>query len=646
MSSHQSKKRLRIIVALAIFACVFVFSKFFPVAQFVGGDISALYLEFGLFLIPYLLAGYDVLYKALRNIGNGQIFDENFLMSIATIGAFALVLFPGSDPHMAEGAAVMLFYQVGELFQDYAVDKSRVSIAEMMDIAPDFAYVMKNGELVKVDPYELSPGDEFVVKPGDRIALDGVIVEGASQLDTSALTGESVPRHVETGEEVISGCINMSGVLTIRATKPFEESTVSRILELVEEASEKKAHTENFITRFARYYTPVVTIGALVIAMLPPLLFGFAWADWVERGLTFLVVSCPCALVISVPLSFFGGIGGASRLGILVKGGNYLEALAKADTVVFDKTGTLTKGAFKVVAIHPEKQLKNESIQSDELDPEYLLSLAAHAEAYSNHPIALSIKEAYSGEIDSTRIEEVVEKGGHGVRALVDNHVVLIGNDKLMTEARVAYHDCTMVGTILHVALDGEYVGHIVIADVVKPEAKQAISMLHDAGVTKTVMLTGDRAEVAQAVARDLGIDEVHAQLLPQEKVLEVEKLLAREGKKEKLAFVGDGINDAPVLTRADIGIAMGAMGSDAAIEAADVVLMDDDPRNISRAIHISRKTMRIVWQNIIFALGIKFAVLILAAVGIATMWLAVFADVGVAVLAILNAMRCMKVKK
>lgn len=646
MSSHQSKKRIRIIVALAIFACVFIFAEFFPVARLVGGDISALYLEFGLFLIPYLLAGYDVLYKALRNIGNGQIFDENFLMSIATIGAFALVLFPGSDPHMAEGAAVMLFYQVGELFQDYAVDKSRASIAEMMDIAPDFAYVMKNGELVKVDPYELSPGDEFVVKPGDRIALDGVIVEGASQLDTSALTGESVPRHVETGEEVISGCINMSGVLTIRATKPFEESTVSRILELVEEASEKKAHTENFITRFARYYTPVVTIGALVIAMLPPLLFGFAWADWVERGLTFLVVSCPCALVISVPLSFFGGIGGASRLGILVKGGNYLEALAKADTVVFDKTGTLTKGAFKVVAIHPEKQLKNESIQSDELDSEYLLSLAAHAEAYSNHPIALSIKEAYSGEIDSTRIEEVAEKGGHGVRALVDNHVVLIGNDKLMAEARVAYHDCTMVGTVLHVALDGEYVGHIVIADVVKPEAKQAISMLHDAGVTKTVMLTGDRAEVAQAVARDLGIDEVHAQLLPQEKVSEVEKLLAREGKKEILAFVGDGINDAPVLTRADIGIAMGAMGSDAAIEAADVVLMDDDPRNISRAIHISRKTMRIVWQNIIFALGIKFAVLILAAVGIATMWLAVFADVGVAVLAILNAMRCMKVKK
>lgn len=646
MSSHQSKKRIRIIVALAIFACVFVFSEFFPVARLVGGDINALYLEFGLFLIPYLLAGYDVLYKALRNIGNGQIFDENFLMSIATIGAFALVLFPGSDPHMAEGAAVMLFYQVGELFQDYAVDKSRASIAEMMDIAPDFAYVMKNGELVKVDPYELSPGDEFVVKPGDRIALDGVIVEGISQLDTSALTGESVPRHVETGEEVISGCINMSGVLTIRATKPFEESTVSRILELVEEASEKKAHTENFITRFARYYTPVVTIGALVIALLPPLLFGFAWADWVERGLTFLVVSCPCALVISVPLSFFGGIGGASRLGILVKGGNYLEALAKADTVVFDKTGTLTKGAFKVVAIHPEKQLKNESKQSSELDPEYLLSLAAHAEAYSNHPIALSIKEAYSGEIDSTRIEEVAEKGGHGVRALVDNHVVLIGNDKLMAEARVAYHDCTMVGTILHVALDGEYVGHIVIADVVKPEAKQAISMLHDAGVTKTVMLTGDRAEVAQAVARDLGIDEVHAQLLPQEKVSEVEKLLVREGKKEKLAFVGDGINDAPVLTRADIGIAMGAMGSDAAIEAADVVLMDDDPRNISRAIHISRKTMRIVWQNIIFALGIKFAVLILAAVGIATMWLAVFADVGVAVLAILNAMRCMKVKK
>lgn len=638
MAKNKNATRNRVIIALVIFACVFIFTEFFPVATYVGSELNALYLEFALFLIPYLLAGYDVLYKAARNIGHGQVFDENFLMSVATIGAFALVLFPGSDPHMAEGAAVMLFYQVGELFQDYAVGKSRASIAEMMDIAPDFAYVMREGELIKVDPYELTPGDEFVVKPGDRIALDGVIVEGSSQLDTSALTGESVPRVVEVGGEVISGCVNMTGVLTIRATKPFEESTVSRILELVEDASEKKARTENFITRFARYYTPVVTFGALAIAILPPLLFGFAWADWVERGLTFLVVSCPCALVISVPLSFFGGIGGASRLGILVKGGNYLEALAKADTVVFDKTGTLTNGSFNVVAIHPEAK--------SHIDPDVLLSLAAHAEAYSNHPIAVSIKEAYRGEIDPARVQDVNEEGGHGVRAIVDKHVVLIGNDKLMNESSIAYHDCNLVGTILHVAMDGNYIGHIVIADVVKPEAKEAIRDLHAAGIRKTVMLTGDRAEVAKAVASDLGIDEVHAQLLPQDKVSEVEKLLSQTGEKQKLAFVGDGINDAPVLTRADIGIAMGAMGSDAAIEAADVVLMDDNPRNIAKAMHIARKTMRIVWQNIIFALGIKFAVLILAAIGIATMWLAVFADVGVAVLAILNAMRCMNVRK
>lgn len=638
MAKNKKVTRNRVIVALVIFACVFIFTEFFPVATYVGSELNALYLEFALFLIPYLLAGYDVLYKAARNIGHGQVFDENFLMSVATIGAFALVLFPGSDPHMAEGAAVMLFYQVGELFQDYAVGKSRASIAEMMDIAPDFAYVMREGELIKVDPYELSFGDEFVVKPGDRIALDGVIVEGSSQLDTSALTGESVPRVVEVGGEVISGCVNMTGVLTIRATKPFEESTVSRILELVEDASEKKARTENFITRFARYYTPVVTFGALAIAILPPLLFGFAWADWVERGLTFLVVSCPCALVISVPLSFFGGIGGASRLGILVKGGNYLEALAKADTIVFDKTGTLTNGTFNVVAIHPEAE--------SHIDPDVLLSLAAHAEAYSNHPIAVSIKEAYRGEIDPARVQDVNEEGGHGVRAVVDKHVVLIGNDKLMNESSIAYHNCNLVGTILHVAMDGNYIGHIVIADVVKPEAKEAIRDLHAAGIRKTVMLTGDRAEVAQAVASDLGIDEVHAQLLPQDKVSEVEKLLSQTGEKQKLAFVGDGINDAPVLTRADIGIAMGVMGSDAAIEAADVVLMDDNPRNIAKAMHIARKTMRIVWQNIIFALGIKFAVLILAAIGIATMWLAVFADVGVAVLAILNAMRCMNVRK
>lgn len=637
MAKNQKRTRIRIIVALVLFACAFVATELLPMEAYAGGSINALYVEFVLFLVPYLLAGYDVLYKAGRNIINGQVFDENFLMSVATIGAFALVLFPGSDPHMAEGAAVMLFYQVGELFQDYAVGKSRASIAEMMDIAPDYAYVMSDGNLVKVDPYEISVGDEFVVKPGERIALDGVIVEGASQIDTSALTGESVPRHVDAQDEVISGCVNMTGLLTIRATKPFEESTVSRILELVEEASEKKARTENFITRFARYYTPIVTIGALAIAVLPPLLAGLAWADWVQRGLTFLVVSCPCALVISVPLSFFGGIGGASRLGILVKGGNYLEALAKTETVVFDKTGTLTNGTFNVVAVHPDADTA--------IDPDKLLSIAAYAEAYSNHPIAVSVKEAYSGEIDSQRIAEVSEEGGHGVRALIDEHVVLVGNDKLMSKSLVSYHDCELVGTILHVALDGTYIGHIVIADAVKPEAKNAITNLHAVGVRKTVMLTGDRAEVAGAVANDLGIDEVHAQLLPQDKVSKVESLLAANGAKSTLAFVGDGINDAPVLTRADVGIAMGAMGSDAAIEAADVVLMDDDPRSIARAIHVARKTMRIVQQNIVFALGIKFAVLILAALGIATMWLAVFADVGVAVLAILNAMRCMKVR-
>lgn len=637
MAKNQKRTRIRIIVALVLFACAFAITELLPVGTYVGGSLNALYVEFILFLVPYLLAGYDVLYKAGRNIFHGQVFDENFLMSVATIGAFALVLFPGSDPHMAEGAAVMLFYQVGELFQDYAVEKSRASIAEMMDIAPDYAYVMRDGDLVKVDPYEIAVGDEFVVKPGERIALDGVIVEGTSQIDTSALTGESVPRHVDAQDEVISGCVNMTGLLTIRATKPFEESTVSRILELVEEASEKKARTENFITRFARYYTPIVTIGALAIAVLPPLLAGLAWADWVQRGLTFLVVSCPCALVISVPLSFFGGIGGASRLGILVKGGNYLEALAKTETVVFDKTGTLTNGTFNVVAVHPDA--------GTSIDPDKLLSIAAYAEAYSNHPIAVSVKEAYSGEIDSQRIAEVSEEGGHGVRAVIDEHVVLVGNDKLMSKSFVSYHDCELVGTILHVALDGTYIGHIVIADAVKLEAKDAIANLHAVGVRKTVMLTGDRVEVAGAVANDLGIDEVHAQLLPQDKVSKVESLLAANTTKSTLAFVGDGINDAPVLTRADIGIAMGAMGSDAAIEAADVVLMDDDPRSIARAIHVARKTMRIVRQNIVFALGVKFAVLILAALGIATMWLAVFADVGVAVLAILNAMRCMKVR-
>lgn len=637
MNKKQKRTRNRIVAALAIFAVVFAVTEFVPLAQYVGGETNALYLEFVLLLIPYLIAGYDVLLKAARNIGNGQVFDENFLMTIATVGAFALVLFPDSQPHMAEGAAVMLFYQVGELFQGYAVGKSRQSIADMMDIAPDFANVMRDGKLVQVDPYEIGVGDEIVVKPGERVPLDGTIVEGSTQLDTAALTGESVPRHVEEGAEVISGCVNMTGKITVKVSKPFEQSTVSRILELVESASEKKAQTENFITRFARYYTPIVTIGALVLAVLPPLLFGQSWSDWIERGLTFLVVSCPCALVISVPLSFFGGIGGASRLGILVKGGNYLEALSHTETVVFDKTGTLTNGSFNVVAVHPDA--------AAEVNPDLILSIAAHAEAYSDHPIAVSVKEAFTGEIDQSRIADVREEGGHGVRAVVDERVVLVGNDKLMREEGIAYHDCELTGTILHVSIDGKYAGHIIIADVVKEDAAECIKRLHAAGVRKTVMLTGDRAEVAKAVAEKLGLDEYHGKLLPEDKVNQVERLLGETSERGKLAFVGDGINDAPVLTRADIGIAMGAMGSDAAIEAADIVLMDDKPSKIASAIRIARKTMRIVWQNIVFALGVKFAVLVLAAVGLATMWLAVFADVGVAILAILNAMRCMRVK-
>lgn len=637
MNKKQKRTRNRIVAALAIFAVVFAVTEFVSLAQYVGGETNALYLEFVLFLIPYLIAGYDVLLKAARNIGNGQVFDENFLMTIATVGAFALVLFPDSQPHMAEGAAVMLFYQVGELFQGYAVGKSRQSIADMMDIAPDFANVIRDGKLVQVDPYEIGVGDEIVVKPGERVPLDGTIVEGSTQLDTAALTGESVPRHVEEGAEVISGCVNMTGKITVKVSKPFEQSTVSRILELVESASEKKAQTENFITRFARYYTPIVTIGALVLAVLPPLLFGQSWSDWIERGLTFLVVSCPCALVISVPLSFFGGIGGASRLGILVKGGNYLEALSHTETVVFDKTGTLTNGSFNVVAVHPDA--------AAEVDPDLILSIAAHAEAYSDHPIAVSVKEAFTGEIDQSRIADVREEGGHGVRAVVDERVVLVGNDKLMREEGIAYHDCELTGTILHVSIDGKYAGHIIIADVVKDDAAECIKRLHAAGVRKTVMLTGDRAEVAKAVAEKLGLDEYHGKLLPEDKVNQVGRLLGETSEKGKLAFVGDGINDAPVLTRADIGIAMGAMGSDAAIEAADIVLMDDKPSKIASAIRIARKTMRIVWQNIVFALGVKFAVLVLAAVGLATMWLAVFADVGVAILAILNAMRCMRVK-
>ncbi len=639
MDKKQKRTLIRIIVAIALFVAIYVCVEVLPLENWLGSETNALWAEFILFLIPYLLAGYDVLWKAIRNIGHGQVFDENFLMSIATIGAFALVLFPDSDPHMAEGAAVMLFYQVGELFQDYAVDKSRASIAEMMDIAPDYANVQRDGELVQVDPAEVAVGDEIVIKPGERVPLDGCVVDGSSQLDTAALTGESVPRDVRVGDEIISGCVNMTGKLVVRTSKPFGESTVSRILELVENAAEKKARTENFITRFARWYTPIVVGIAVVLAVLPPLLFGADWSDWVERGLIFLVVSCPCALVISVPLSFFGGIGGASRLGILIKGSSYLETLSNVETIAFDKTGTLTDGSFNVVAVHSEANI----------DSERLLSIAAHAEAYSDHPIALSVKQAYAGPIDQERIRDVEEESGHGVKATVDEHVVLVGNDKLMQEGKVDYHNCEMTGTILHVSLDGEYVGHIVIADVIKPDASAAMHDLHEAGIKRTVMLTGDRDDVAAAVAKELGIDEYRAQLLPQDKVTEVERLLDEtheHDSKMKLAFVGDGINDAPVLTRADVGIAMGAMGSDAAIEAADIVLMDDKPSNIAKAVRIARKTMRIVHQNIVFALAIKFIVLILAAVGIANMWLAVFADVGVAVIAILNAMRAMNVRK
>ena len=634
MNKKQKRWRNRIVLALVIFIVVYAVEELGVLGAIFGAP-GDLYASFALFLIPYLIAGYDVLQKAWRNIRHGQAFDESFLMTVATIGAFAMVFFPETEPHMAEGAAVMLFYQVGELFQSYAVGQSRKSISAMMDIAPDYANIEQDGQLVEVDPDEVQVGDIIVVKPGERVPIDGVITEGVSQLDTAALTGESIPRHVEPGADVISGCINMTGMLHIRTTKPFGESTVSRILELVENASEKKARTENFITRFALWYTPIVTGAAVLLAVIPPLLGMGAWSDWILRGLTFLVVSCPCALVISVPLSFFGGIGGASKLGILVKGSNYLELLSKVDTVVFDKTGTLTNGTFNVVAIHPEAGV----------DPDYVLSNAAYAEAFSDHPIAVSVRQAYSGEIDQARIRDVKEESGHGVSAHVDEHVVMVGNDKLMAEHGARWHECDLTGTILHVTVDGRYIGHIVIADVVKDDAEQTIRDLHAAGVTKCVMLTGDRRDVAEAVGGKLGLDEVHAQLLPADKVSAVERLLGFERGDAKLAFVGDGINDAPVLTRADVGIAMGAMGSDAAIEAADVVLMDDKPSKIARAIRIARKTMRIVWQNIVFALAVKIAILLLAAIGVANMWLAVFGDVGVAIIAILNAMRAMRVK-
>ena len=672
MNPKQKKLLTRIIVALVLFVIIEVAAQT-GILRAAFGTPGDVYAEFALFLIPYLIAGYDVIAGALRGLVHGHALDEDFLMTVATFGAFALVLFPDTEPHMAEGAAVMLFFQVGELFQSYAVDKSRQSIADMMDIAPEYANVMEEGKLKQVDPFELAPDDEFIVMPGERIPLDGTVLTGESQIDTAALTGESVPRTARPGDEVISGCVNLTAKLVVRATKPFEDSTVSRILELVENAAEKKARTENFITRFARVYTPIVVGVAAVLAIAPPLLCGGQWSDWILRGLTFLVVSCPCALVISVPLSFFGGIGGASRLGILVKGSNYLEALGSTETVVFDKTGTLTDGTFSVT----------ELIGAPGVSETELIDIAAAAETFSTHPIAQSVR-AYRDSLttdarpdsdndanlaqpdsDSTttgarpgssstttaeRVRDVREISGQGVEAVVDGRNVLVGNGKLMAAHDIAFTATDVPGTVLYVAADGTYLGAIVIADTVKPDAARAIADLRAAGVKKTVMLTGDRTPVARAVAAELGIDEVHAELLPQDKVAEVEALLAQTERdtngKGKLAFVGDGINDAPVLTRADIGIAMGAMGSDAAIEAADIVLMNDDPDDIARAIHLARRTMGIVWQNIVFALGVKFAVLVLAAFGIANMWMAVFADVGVAVIAILNAMRAMNVKR
>ena len=578
-----------------------------------------------LYLVPYLLIGWDVLWKAVRNIAHGQVFDENFLMAIATVGAFA-------TGEYAEAVFVMLFYQVGELFQSYAVGKSRQSIASLMDIRPDYANVEQDGELVQVDPDEVEVGDTIVIKAGERVPLDGVILEGRSTLDTAALTGESLPREVEAGDDVISGCVNLSGLLKVRVTKAFEESTVAKILDLVENATSKKAKAENFITKFARYYTPSVVVAAVLLAVLPPLLGGGDWGKWFHQALVFLVISCPCALVISVPLSFFGGIGGASRAGILVKGGNYLEVLADTQIVVFDKTGPLTKGVFNVTAIHP-----------DQCDEDRLLEVAALAESYSDHPISRSLKEAYGKDIDNSRVTDVEEIAGHGVRAKVDGVEVCVGNDKLMESIGVAWHPCHRVGTTVHVESQGIYLGHIVISDEVKEDAAQAIADLKAIGVRKTVMLTGDAQAVGEDVAQRLGLDEVHAQLLPADKVDRVEALLQEKTGKGKLAFVGDGINDAPVLSRADLGIAMGGLGSDAAIEAADVVLMDDKPSKIAVAIRVARKTLRIVRQNIVFALGVKLLVLALGAVGLANMWEAVFADVGVSVIAILNAMRALR---
>ena len=577
------------------------------------------------FLIPYLVIGWDVLWRAVRNIAHGQVFDENFLMAIATVGA----LFIGE---YAEAVFVMLFYQVGELFQSYAVGKSRQSIAELMEIRPDYANVERDGAVEQVDPDEVEEGETILIKAGERVPLDGVVLEGRSDLDTAALTGESLPREVQSGDDVISGCVNLTGLLKVRVTRAFEESTVSKILDLVENAGSKKAKAENFITKFARYYTPAVVLAAVALAVLPPLIGAMSWSESLHRALIFLVISCPCALVISVPLSFFGGIGGASRTGVLVKGGAYLEVLSRTQIVVFDKTGTLTKGVFNVTAIHPETCGENQ-----------LLELAALAESWSEHPIARSLREAYGKDIDSGRVADVEERSGRGVRAVVDGTEIFVGNDKLMDDIGVSWHPCHRVGTTVHVASEGEYLGHIVISDEVKEDAARAVSDLKALGVARTVMLTGDAQAVGESVGKQLGLDEVHAQLLPADKVERVEELLAQKTGKGCLAFVGDGINDAPVLSRADVGIAMGGLGSDAAIEAADVVLMDDKPSKIAVAIRIAQKTLVIVRQNIAFALGVKALVLVLGALGQANMWEAVFADVGVSVIAILNAMRAMK---
>lgn len=610
MSHKQKKMLVRIIVSFALLITV----------RLIDFESWKNYL---LYLIPYAVIGWDVLWRAVRNICHGQVFDENFLMTIATIGAF----FTGE---CAEGVAVMLFYQIGELFQGYAVGKSRKSISSLMDIRPDYANIEINGQLVQTDPDEVSIGDIIVVKPGEKIPLDGVVIEGRSTVDTAALTGESLPREAETGSEVISGCINLNGLLKIKVIKEFGESTVSKILDLMENSGSKKAKAENFITKFAKYYTPCVVIGALMLAVIPSLISG-DWANWIHRALIFLVISCPCALVISVPLSFFGGIGGASRCGILVKGGNYLEALSKAEIMVFDKTGTLTKGVFNVTAVHPEKY--------SEAD---LLEFAAMAESYSDHPISRSLKKAYGKPIDNIRISMTEELSGRGVRAEIDGKIICAGNSKLMDETGAKWHACHSIGTIVHVAVDGIYAGHIVISDEIKEGSAKAIKQLKAQGISKTIMLTGDSKEVGESIGKQLGIDLVYTQLLPSDKVEKVEQLLDEKTEKGKLVFAGDGINDAPVLSRADIGVAMGAMGSDAAIEAADIVLMDDNPEKIPLAMGIAKRTLRIVHQNIVFALAVKAVVLALGAMGIANMWAAVFADVGVSVIAILNAMRAL----